>query len=58
MRLITEEVGRNREGIRLVRNYFMYDDKTNYLVKAQSYYTREEKKLAKLNYKKSNKLWK
>ena len=55
MRLVTEEIGRNREGIRLVRNYFMYDDKTNYLVKAQSYFTKDEKKIAKLNYKQLNK---
>ena len=54
MRTITEVVGRNREGIRLVRNYFMYDDKTNYLVKAQSYFTKDEKKAAKLNYKLTN----
>ena len=54
MRTITQEIERKRDGTRLVRNYFMYDDKTNYLVKAQSYFTKDEKKMAKINYKISN----
>ena len=54
MRKITEEVGKTVDGIRLVRNYFMYDDKTNYMLKAQSYYTKDERKAAKVAYKLSN----
>jgi hypothetical protein len=34
---------------------FINNDDTNYLVKAQSYYTKDQKKTAKLNYKNSNK---
>jgi hypothetical protein len=55
MRKITEEVGKTVDGIRLVRNYFMYDDKTNYMLKAQSYYTKDEIKAAKVAYKLSSK---
>lgn len=47
MRTITHEIERKRDGSRIVRNYFIHDDETNYLVKAQSYFTKHEKKLAK-----------
>jgi hypothetical protein len=35
----------------IVRNYFINDDKKNYLKQAQSYFTKDEKKIAKANYK-------
>jgi len=47
------EIERKKDGTKIVRNFFMHDDKTNYLVKAQSYYTKDEKKQAKLNHKQS-----
>jgi hypothetical protein len=53
---VTHEIGQKKDGTKIVRNFFFNDDKTNYLVKAQSYFTKEEKKKAKLNFKISNKL--
>lgn len=50
-RVITQVLGERLNGTKIVRNFFVNDDKTNYLVKAQSYYTKEEKKIAKLNHK-------
>jgi hypothetical protein len=42
-----------KDGSKIVRNFFFNEDKTNYLVKAQSYFTKDEKKQARLNYKKN-----
>jgi hypothetical protein len=53
--LVTHEIGRKTDGTRIVRNFFFNEDKTNYLVQAQSYFTKDEKKKAKLAYKNSNK---
>lgn len=50
-RFETKEIGRRLDGTKIVRNYFINDDNTNYLTKAQSYFTKEQKKVAKLNYK-------
>ncbi len=49
--LVTHEIGRNRDGSKIVRNFFFNNDKTNWLVKAQSYFTKDEKKQAKLLHK-------
>ena len=49
--LISETGNKSISGTMLVRRYFINDDNTNYLVKAQSYFTKDEKKLAKLNHK-------
>lgn len=54
--MVTHEIGRKLDGTRIVRNFFFNNDKTNYLVKAQSYFTKHEKKVAKLTYKASNQL--
>jgi hypothetical protein len=54
-KLVTHEVGRKTDGTKIVRNFFFNDDDTNYLVKAQSYFTKHEKKVAKLKYKANNK---
>ncbi|MFY8248241.1 MAG: hypothetical protein ACOVJ5_00890 [Gloeomargaritales cyanobacterium] len=54
--LVTHEIERKKDGTRVVRNFFFNDDDTNYLVKAQSYFTKHEKKVAKLKYKTENKL--
>lgn len=53
--LVTHEIGRKPDGTRIVRNFFFNNDKTNWLVKAQSYFTKHEKKVAKLQYKANNK---
>ncbi|MGB2525663.1 hypothetical protein [Flagellimonas sp. SN16] len=50
-RLITHEIEKLANGGKIVRNYFINDDNTNYLTKAHSYFTKEERKLAKLNHK-------
>lgn len=49
--IVTHEIERRRDGSKIVRNFFFNDDKTNYLVKAQSYFSKDEKKQAQLNYK-------
>ena len=46
-RFETVEIGVRLNGTKIVRNYFINDDYTNYLVKAQSYFTKEERKEAK-----------
>ena len=50
-RFETTEIGRRADGTKIVRNQFINDDNTNYLVKAQSHFTKEEKRAAKFNYK-------
>jgi len=51
--LVTHEIDKRRDGTRVVRNFFFNKDTTNYLVKAQSYFTKHEKKVAKLKHKAS-----
>lgn len=51
--MVTHEIERKKDGTKIVRNFFFNEDKTNYLVKAQSYFTKHEKKIAKNNHKKS-----
>lgn len=50
-RLVTHEIERRHDGTKIVRNYFINDDTTNYLTQAQSYFTKDEKKIAKANHK-------
>lgn len=52
--LVSHEIGGKPDGTKIVRNFFFNDNKTNYLVKAQSYFTKDEKKQAKLNHKNNN----
>ena len=52
--MVTHFIGRRTDGINLVRNFFYNNDKTNYMALAHSYFSKEEKKVAKLNYKKQN----
>lgn len=49
---ITTEVGKTLSGRPLYRHQLFYNDNTNYLVKAQSYFTKAEKKAAKIKNKK------
>jgi len=53
--LVTHEIERKKDGSRIVRNFFFNSDKTNYLVKAQSCFTKDEKKQAKLSWKQNQK---
>jgi len=49
--LVSHLIETKKDGSKIVRNFFFNEDKTNYLVKAQSYFTKDEKKQAKLNHK-------
>ena len=49
--LVSHLIETRKDGSKIVRNFFFNEDKTNYLVKAQSYFTKQEKKVAKLNHK-------
>ena len=51
--LVQHIIETKRDNTKIVRNFFFNKDKTNWLVKAQSYFTKDEKKQAKLNYKKN-----
>jgi hypothetical protein len=45
------EVGRTNDGLPLYRHRFINSVTVDYMAKAHSYFTKEEKKLAKLNHK-------
>lgn len=49
--LVSHVIETKKNGSKIVRNFFFNEDKTNYLVKAQSYFTKHEKKIAKLRHK-------
>jgi hypothetical protein len=51
--LVTHEIERRPNGSRIVRNFFFNRDTTNYMTLAHSYFTKAEKKQAKLNHKNS-----
>ena len=53
--MVTHVLEQKANGTKVVRNFFFNNDKTNWLVKAQSYFTKHEKKVAKLQYKANNK---
>lgn len=48
---VSEIVGMGLYGSKLWKHYFFNSDSINYLVKAQSYFTKEQKKIAKLQHK-------
>jgi len=50
-RLVTHTIEEKRDGKKIVRNFFFNEDKTNWLEKAQSYFTKHQKKVAKLKHK-------
>lgn len=50
-KLVTHIIETRDGGKKIVRNFFFNEDNTNYLVKAQSYFTKHEKKVAKLKHK-------
>jgi hypothetical protein len=49
--LVSHLIETKKDGSKIVRNFFFNNDKTNWLVKAQSYFTKDEKKVAKYNHK-------
>jgi hypothetical protein len=51
MRQITHDTGETRGGVQIKRHFFINDDKTNYMTLAHSQFTREDRRLAKLEYK-------
>lgn len=51
--MVSHLIETKKDGSKIVRNFFFNEDKTNWLVKAQSYFTKDEKKQAKLNHKNS-----
>jgi hypothetical protein len=53
--LVSHEIGRKKDGTKIVKNFFFNDDKTNYMTLAHSYFTKQEKKQAKADYKYANK---
>lgn len=50
-KLITHEIEQKRNGVKIVRNFFINTDKTNYLTLAHSHFSKLDRKIAKLNYK-------
>ena len=51
MQTITHILEEKRDGSKLVKNFFLYPNEGNILAKAQSYFTKSEKKEAKLNHR-------
>ena len=49
--MVSHVLENRKDGTKIVRNFFFNEGKTNYLVKAQSYFTKVEKKVAKYNHK-------
>jgi len=49
--LVSHLIETKKDGSKIVRNFFFNEEKTNWLVKAQSYFTKDQKKQAKLNHK-------
>lgn len=48
--LVMHVIETKKDGAKIVRNFFFNNDNTNYLVKAQSYFYKDEKKTAKFNH--------
>ena len=53
--MVTHIIEQKSNGSKIVRNFFFNEDTTNYLLKAQSYFTKKERKQAKADYKYANK---
>lgn len=48
----SQVIGSRPDGSKIVRNFFFNNDTTNYMAKAHSYFTRLDRKLAKLGIRK------
>ena len=51
MEKITHILEEKRDGTKIVKNFFLYPNEGNIMAKAHSYFTKHERKIAKLNYK-------
>ena len=51
MEVITHVLEEKGDGKRIVKNFFLYPNQGNIMAKAHSYFTKQERKIAKLNYK-------
>ena len=49
----SSEIGTRKDGTKIVRNHFVNETNVNHLANAQSHFTKHEKLVAKLNYKKN-----
>jgi len=50
-KLITHVLEERGNGTKIVRNYFINQDNTNYMTLAHSYFSKLDRKIAKLNAK-------
>lgn len=50
MQTITHILEEKRDGTKLVKNFFLYPNEGSILKRAQSYFSKSEKKEAKLNH--------
>lgn len=55
METITHILEENRDGSKVVKVFFVYPNLGNIMAKAHSYFSKDERKQAKLNFKNSNK---
>ena len=51
--MVSHLIETKKDGSKIVRNFFFNKDKTNYLVKSHSNFTKDEKKTVKANHKNS-----
>ena len=51
MEVITHVLEDKGNGTKIVKNFFLYPNQGNIMAKAHSYFTKHERKIAKLNYK-------
>lgn len=51
MKHITHVLEKKGDGTQIVKNFFLYENEGNVMASAQSHFTKEEKKSAKLNHK-------
>jgi hypothetical protein len=49
--VVSHIIETKKDGTKIVRNFFFNEEKTNWMQKAQSYFSKTEKKVAKYNHK-------
>ena len=55
MQSITYNLEQKRDGTNIVKNFFLYPNEGNIMAKAHAYFSKHERKAAKLTYKLTNK---
>lgn len=53
MEKITHEIETRRDGIKIVRNYFVHEKAKDYFKLSHSEFTKDERKIAKFKHKKN-----